>query len=229
MDELTVSTKKTSNAVLIAGIAIVFVLPIILTEIIATSNLDYIDRIFYSRFIYWLDSAVIVLYAYFAEHQKPLLWRAKQRDIGFFIVSVIVLYFLSLGCSVVSLIPKFLGWKENDDVIKKLADIFRGRTALIIFISLTAGVTEEFLFRGYILTRLSLVFKNKYLPIIVSAILFSALHYRYHSLREYIVTFSIGLLYGAYYQKYRNIVALMAVHFLVDFISLELATHFTLK
>lgn len=229
MDELTISTKKTSNAVLIAGIAIAFVLPIILTEIIAASKLDYLDRIFYSRFIYWADSAVIILYAYFAEHQKPLLWRAKQRDIGFFILSVIVLYFLGLGFSVVSAIPRFLGWKENDEVIKKLADILRGRTALIIFICLTAGITEEFLFRGYILTRLSLIFKNRYLPVIISAVLFSLLHYRYNSLREYLVTFAIGVVFGVYYQKYRNIGALMAVHFLVDFIGLEVATHFTLK
>lgn len=96
----------------------------------------------------------------------------------------------------------------------------------MLFTAVTAGVTEELIFRGYVLTRLSLVFKNKYISLIVSAIAFASLHYSYRSLREYIFTFLIGILFGFYYQKYRNIKVLIVVHFMIDIISLELGTHF---
>lgn len=95
-----------------------------------------------------------------------------------------------------------------------------------IFTCFTAGVTEELIFRGYIMTRLSLLFKNNYMPIILSALAFSALHYGYKSLRELIFAFLIGILFGTYYQRYRNIKVLIAAHFMVDIINVELLTHF---
>ena len=104
--------------------------------------------------------------------------------------------------------------------------MFINRPWLMLFTAVTAGVTEELIFRGYVLTRLSLLFKNKYIPIFISAIAFASLHYSYRSLREYILTFLIGILFGAYYQKYRNIKVLIAVHFMIDIISLEVGTHF---
>jgi membrane protease YdiL (CAAX protease family) len=100
------------------------------------------------------------------------------------------------------------------------------RQWLIFFICLTAGVTEELIFRGYVMTRLSLLFKNDYAAIIVSALGFSALHYGYKSLHELIFAFLIGIVFGIYYQKYRNIKVLIAAHFLIDLINMELLTHF---
>ena len=79
------------------------------------------------------------------------------------------------------------------------------------------------------LSRLSLISKNRFLPVVISAVLFSALHYRYFSVTEFVFAFMIGIVFGIYYQEYRNIKVLMVTHFLIDFISFELATHFLVK
>ncbi|MDB5141553.1 MAG: family intrarane metalloprotease, partial [Mucilaginibacter sp.] len=105
----------------------------------------------------------------------------------------------------------------------------KGHEAMLFFIALTAGVTEEFIFRGYVLTRLTQLFKNPAIAVIVSSLLFSALHYKYGSLHELIFAFLIGVIFSVYYLKYRNIKALMLTHFLIDFINMNLAQHIKLK
>jgi hypothetical protein len=166
------------------------------------------------------------MYASKAEHRKLLIWDEKKTDAGFFVVSVIVLYLLTWICSIIGTIPRFLGYHEDNALMKKIVHILIGHQWVIVFTCLTAGVTEELIFRGYIMTRLSLLFKNNYMPVILSALGFSALHYGYKSLHELIFAFLIGIVFGIYYQKYRNIKVLIAAHFMIDFINMELLTHF---
>jgi hypothetical protein len=98
--------------------------------------------------------------------------------------------------------------------------------ALLVFTVFTAGVTEEFIFRGYMIPRLSLRFTNKHLPVIISALLFSFMHLGYKSVAELIFTFLFGLIFGYHYQKYRNIQVLVIVHFLWDLMALMLGHHY---
>ncbi len=225
-DQLLPSQKRRQNAIGLAGVVIAILFPLVLSLLIIMSGLNYPDKVLYSRFIFWAEVLFLMLYASKAEHRKFLIWEDKPADIGFFIGSIVALYFLSLACGIVGSIPKFLGWHESNAAFKRIVAMFINRPWLMLFTAVTAGVTEELIFRGYILTRLSLLFKNKYIPIIISALAFSSLHYSYRSLREYILTFLIGILFGVYYQQYRNIKVLIMVHFMIDIISLEVATHF---
>jgi membrane protease YdiL (CAAX protease family) len=168
----------------------------------------------------------MLFYASKAEHRKFLLWDEQEVEIGFFIVAVVVLYFIALACGLLANIPRLFGWREDNSIIKRLLPIFASHQWLLIFTAFTAGVTEELLMRGYILTRLSLLIKNNYMPVIISALLFSGLHYSYKSLRELIFAFLIGVIYGIFYQKYRNIKVLIAAHFMLDLINLEITSHF---
>jgi uncharacterized protein len=85
---------------------------------------------------------------------------------------------------------------------------------------ITAAVCEELIFRGYLMPRLQLYFKSKWFPIIISALIFGAGHAAYGTIINTAVPLFIGLLFGWYYQQYRNIKVLILCHFLIDFISL---------
>jgi len=228
MDSQTFQHKP-NNAILISGILLAFILPLGLTMWIGHVSVSYYDKLFYSRFFYWGTVLALLFYARKVEHQPLLIWKESKPTIGFFLLSVLVLYLLFIAASMVSAIPMLFGMRENNAVIKMIAQLLKGHFWFLVFIALTAGVTEEFIFRGYVLTRLSQLFKKPYVPVIVSSLLFSALHYKYNSLRELIFAFLIGVIFSVYYLKYRNIKALMLTHFLIDFISMTLAQHVKLK
>jgi len=227
MDEaVNFKTTGWQKTAAIVGVILAIVFPFVLSIIFRYTTLDAINRIFYSRFIFWAELLLLMLYTAKAERRKLLIWKEQELDLGIFIASVVVLYLLSWVCSIIGAAPRLFGYHEDNALMKRIVMLLINRQWLIVFTCITAGVTEELIFRGYIMTRLSLLFKNDYAAIVVSAIGFSALHYGYKSLHELIFAFLIGILYGAYYQKYRNIKVLIAAHFMVDFINMEVLTHF---
>jgi membrane protease YdiL (CAAX protease family) len=135
------------------------------------------------------------------------------------------LYLLAIAAGMVSAIPNWLGWHDDTVIMRKWVNIMVAHYWLLLFCAITAGITEELICRVYLVPRLALLFKNNYMPVIVSAAIFSALHYRYFSLRETIFTFLIGVVFAAHYQKYRNIHVLILVHFMIDFFSFLVARY----
>ena len=210
---------------MVLGVALAVIIPVLLSILLTRLGLAPQDRIFYSRFIFWGELLFIAIYANKVEKQNLLIWTEQKQGAGFFILSIVVLYLLSIPAGILSNIPKLFGLKESNEALNRLMPIFLRNQWLLVFTAFTAGVTEELIFRGYVLTRLSKLFKDQVTPIIVSALLFSALHYSYKSLRELIFAFVIGLIYGYYYQKYRSILILIIAHFLLDLINLEVSIH----
>ncbi|MBS1523303.1 MAG: CPBP family intramembrane metalloprotease [Bacteroidetes bacterium] len=230
MNTLTITnSNKPGNPVLFGGIILTLGLLILFDFSLSHVQMNYYDKLFYSRFIYWGIVVVLLFYALKIERQPLLLWKEENNAIGFFLLSVFLLYLSSIGAAIVSAVPVLLGEHENDAMMKKIVAIVTGHQAMIFFIALTAGVTEELIFRGYLLTRLSQWFKNNIAAVIVSSLLFAALHYKYGSLRELIFTFLIGVIFSIYYIKYRNIKAIIVTHFLIDYINMNIATHLKLK
>jgi membrane protease YdiL (CAAX protease family) len=224
--QLTTPATKPSKPVLIMGVIIAFLFPLILSILVNKSLLAYADKVFYSRFIFWVEVALLWLYARLFEKQGLLIWTEKEKGFTFIAKAVGILYLLALGAQFISAIPTLLGFHENDTVMKQIALLVKGHPLLLTFIAFTAGFTEEIIFRGYMLTRLSLLFTNKYVPVIISSVLFAALHYRFNSPREYIFPFLIGVITSMHYQKFGNIKPLIIVHFLIDMIGLLLASQF---
>ena len=214
---------------LLAGLIIAFFLPLALSEWIGQTHIIYYDKLFYSRFFYWGTILTLLLYARMVERQPLLIITESKPPAGTFLVWVLVLYLLFIVAAIVSAIPALFGLHEDNAMIKVIAKLLTGHEWMVFFLALTAGVTEELIMRGYILTRLLQLSKSPVIAIVVSSLMFSALHYRYNSLRELIFAFMIGAIYGAFYVKYRNIKAIMIAHFLIDFINMSLATHLKLK
>lgn len=225
-EEISLPQSNDDKVKYIIGIAMAFLLPLVLSIVLANTKIAYFDKLFYSRFFYWGTALVLWIYAYRFEKQHLLIWKEENNDLWYIVVSVLALYACFIGAAIVAAIPGFLGWKEDKAVIRMITAVLKGHNAMTFFVAFTAGVTEELIFRGYILTRLMRLFKNPVIPILISSALFSALHYKYHSLGELIFAFLIGVIFSIYYIKYRNIKALIITHFLIDFISMSIAQHF---
>lgn len=228
MDNTTnlTQSRRYYNSTTVLGLILAVSLPLGWEIFAVYSGFSKPGQFFYSRLIFWAEVLLLILYARKVEHGKFLLWPEKKVGIGLFIVSVLVIYLSSWVCSFVGSVPRLFGWHENNAVLKKMVLILAGRQWLIIFTCFTAGVTEELIFRGYIMTRLSLFFKKSYMPIIISALCFGGLHFGYKNLHEVIFAFLIGVVLGIHYAKYRNIKVLIAAHFMIDLINLEILTHF---
>lgn len=228
MESIT-ANKPLSNlpkARIIAGIVIALVFPLVMAALLRASHLSYWNKVYGSRLIFWVEVGLLWLYARKVEKQNLLIWPKKSDGLEFLLSSVVILYLLALAAQLIAAIPALLGYHENSTLMKLIAATVKGRPALIVFISFTAGFCEEVIFRGYVLTRLSQLCKNKNIPVLISSLMFAALHYRYHSLREFIFPFLIGIIMSVHYQRFGNIKPLIIVHFIIDFIGLTLASHY---
>jgi membrane protease YdiL (CAAX protease family) len=93
---------------------------------------------------------------------------------------------------------------------------------LKLFTVATASIAEELIFRGYLMSRLQLYFKNTWAPVVISGVIFGLDHAAYGTLSNVLGPLFIGLLFGWRYQKYRNLKILIICHFAIDFIALFL-------
>lgn len=222
----TTTTPQPSRAAMMGGVVLAFAFPLLLSILVAALPVGYWTKVYSSRLIFWTEVVMLWIYARKVEKQNLLIWPEKDKGWEFMATSVVILYLLTLAAQIVSAIPTLLGYKENNAIMKLIAATVRGRPGLIVYISFTAGFCEEVIFRGYVLTRLSLLFKSQTAGIIVSSLLFALLHYKYNMPREYIFPFLIGIIFSVHYQKFGNIKPLIIVHFIIDVIGLTLAAHF---
>jgi len=210
--------------ILIAGIALAMILPALFSRLLLLVHLDNVGLLVASRFIYWSIAGLLCLYAIKVERQPFILWHQYQ-PVEFYLKWAVLLYLLCLAASIISAIPNLFHMKDDMTIMYKWIRIIVNKYWLLLFCAVTAGITEELICRAYIVPRLQQLFKNNYLPVLLSAAIFSALHYRYFSLRETIFTFLIGVIFAVHYQRYKNIHVLILVHFMVDFFSFLLARY----
>jgi membrane protease YdiL (CAAX protease family) len=213
----------------IAGIVLALLFPFLLVLALKPLHLSFENKMLLNPLVFWGEVLLLAGYAYLFEHRPLLLWKNREFDALFFAGSVMLLYFICYGANIIATIPRLFGIHENRDLIKRLTAVLKQHHFLLVILAITAGVTEEVIFRGYILTRLSLFFKNKYVPLVITSLLFAALHLTYKSLSELIFTFLIGMIFGFYYLKYRDIRVIIVVHFLIDLVAFVLAQYYPNK
>ncbi|MDB5032475.1 type II CAAX endopeptidase family protein [Mucilaginibacter sp.] len=211
-----VTTTKPSKIVIIAGILIATVFSLVLYTILLRAHLSVLNGVIYTRLIYWAEIVFLWWFAAQFENQPLLIWKEKQSGIKFILLWTVFLFLLILAANLIADITTLLGYHQNKEILRQISRFITGRYFLIAFISITAGVTEEIIFRGYILTRLSLLFKNQYIPIVISALLFSGMHYTYNSPREFVFTFLGGTIMAVHYNRYGNLKPLIIAHTLID-------------
>lgn len=218
VDEASLSNYR-YKALIIAGICLSLMLHSYLAQLFLIWGMSYTQRVIVSEMLEWVCAGMMFLYAWYAEGNDFLLWKEKKQSAGFYIGSVVVIFILQMVATMIARIPFYLGYHENNDIAKKIAAIITSYPLLLIGTCLTAGIIEEFIFRGYILSRLSLFFKSEHWPVIISALIFTSVHLAYKTIHELIFVFLIGLIFGYYYQRYRNLTVLIIVHFAIDLVA----------
>ncbi|SER58692.1 CPBP family intramembrane glutamic endopeptidase [Pedobacter rhizosphaerae] len=182
------------------------------------------QTIFISRLIFWLLLLATWAYATKLEGQKLILWKEKDYNFWFYPLSIIGMFFLiAFSAAILGLIVKIFHLETESVAIKRMIKIFKNNYALLLFTAVTAGITEEVLFRGYIQPRLEMYFKNPYIAIVVSSILFGLLHCTYGTVINILGPIFISLIFAVHYWKFKNLKILIFSHFLWDFVLLEIA------
>jgi membrane protease YdiL (CAAX protease family) len=210
--------KTTRKSILIGGIFLLLMLLFITAlslPLLKQLNLKY-ETIFYiSRLAIWFCLFLIYMYSIHIEKQNFLLWKEKKYSLLFYVKSVAAtMGTLVLIMLMVSIIFRLTGSDIESEKMDEILRFFKNNLPLILFTSITAGVTEELFFRGYLIPRLEILFKNTYLAILISSILFGLIHYRYGTLTQIIAPFFIGIILALHYQKHRNITIIIICHFL---------------
>ncbi len=176
---------------------------------------------FITRMLYWVCLLLLWLYSTRVEKQDLLIWKEKEYKFLICLVSVVVIFLVLLaGMLLIQTLLSLAGLSKKSDALSVIVNILRSNKILLVFTALTAGVVEELIVRGYIQPRLQLIFKNGWVSIIISSLVFGLLHYKYGTLLNIAGPFFIGLVFAFYYWKYRNIRILIACHFLWDLVAL---------
>jgi membrane protease YdiL (CAAX protease family) len=217
--------KRRYYALMILGIVLPFLLTIFFSAIFSSAGQSMAYRLTCSRFVIWAVLILMFLYARYAEVQLFFLWQDEKYDFSFYFTSFIALYLCTFAGGIIAHTPYWLGLREKSEMLHKVTQVMGQYPIILVFTVITAGITEEFIFRAYMIPRLSLLFTNKSLPVIISAALFAAIHLGYKNLGEIIFALIFGLVFGYHYQKYRNIKILVVMHALWDLMASLIAMH----
>jgi membrane protease YdiL (CAAX protease family) len=175
------------------------------------------------HYLVWCLS-VLVLYVYALKVEKStfLIWPEQQDGALFFILSIVALFILQLPGRLLSEIPKNLGWHElwDQHFSKHFWHVISGWYHINVVVwwvcIISWSIATELMFRGYLMPRLSLLFKNKAAAVICTSIIYAVGPFGRRSLSAMIVDFFSGIFFGIHYQKYRNIKILIATRILID-------------
>lgn len=223
-----ISEHKIQKKKLIGGITLAICLvlftSILLKPLLESFNVTNTSNFIIRRFFCWLTLLVIYMYSLHVEKQALMIWTNAKYSFGYYLKSILLTLLVAHAFVLVSgIVLSFLNVSLGSTQVEDMFTIHRNNIYLIVFTSLTAGITEELIFRSYFMTRLQLLIKNKYITILLTALFFGLAHASYGTAFQLVMPFVIGLVFGMHYFKYRNIYILIIVHFLVDFIAL--ATH----
>lgn len=213
---MLVLQKRQYNTIIIAGIAIAILFRPVTGTLVLTKGMSPILRLLCSDILAWTTLPLLFIYATKVEDRDFFLWKEKVQTIWFYIAAIAVLFVLAFCAHLIASVPRQLGYHDNYTVMRYWHTLLKNEKPMLVFTCITAGFTEELLMRAYVLPRLYLLFKSSYLPIIISALIFSLLHLGYGSLSECIFTFVFGLICALFYKKFQSIQVLIIFHFLYD-------------
>ena len=219
--------KKTISIGIIVSIVLFFAALVVTKLFKDVLLLSDEAALFSSRIAIWVALAILFIYVRQIEKQPLLLWEEKKYSVGYYILSVITTLLVVVVVLIVfSIVWTLLGLKKDSDSLNKIIEIFRHNHFLVLLTCLTAGITEELVFRGYIMPRLQLLFNKTYISVIISSVIFGLIHFGYGTALNVIGPFIIGLVFALHYYKYRNIKILIICHFLWDYIVILLKLNF---
>ncbi|HVX25559.1 MAG TPA: type II CAAX endopeptidase family protein [Parafilimonas sp.] len=235
VDGIKMKQKKlNSTKTLITGIAVLIGLLVI---VMASAHLLFVysdhstaafkKTFIISRVLFWVVTLLMYLYAVKIEKQPLLVYVSERKTIWFYVLSVWLLPVAAFIAAIIAgILVKLTGlYNGISDRYSLLVKTFYHNQWLFIFSIITAGVIEEILFRGYLLTRLQMLFKNDYMPVIISSVLFGLVHIGYGTVQNVVGPMCIGVVFALYYIRYKRIVPLIISHAVYDFLIMTITFH----
>ena len=229
MQQFQIPPKRSILIIGIIGVCFfLYIFPLALIPLLKIFSLGNVKfKIFISILHTWICLALIYIFTRKVEKINLLVWDEVNYSLNQFAKLVImILLILFAGSMVIGIILKLTGFNMDNDKIVHLLNVLKANKLIIFVLSAPAAITEELIFRGYLLSRLQLLINDTYHSIVISAILFSIAHYNYGTMKQLIGAFFIGLVLAFYYNKYRNIKVLIVCHFLWDYFAFILFLHF---
>ena len=211
--------KRQYNAIVLTGIGVAVLFKQVIGPYLIFKGEPPLFRLLVSDVLMWITLPLLYLYAIKVEGRDFFIWKDKPRTFWFYIAAITILFIVTKCCGFISTIPRLFGYHDDYTVMRYWRTALKGDIPMLVFTSITAGFTEELQMRAYILPRLYMLLKSPYLPIVISALIFSLLHLGYHNLGECIFTFGFGVVCAFFYKKYQNIQILIIFHFLYDLIA----------
>jgi membrane protease YdiL (CAAX protease family) len=137
--------------------------------------------------------------------------RQILRDLGIGII------FLVVSNLVLSLISHLLKAVPNAATIGLLPHT-PSEIAVFSLLTVTAGICEEMIFRGYLQRQFSVFFKSAAVGVVLQGIMFGASH-GYQTTKFMLIIVVYGLMFGLMAQSRRSLRPGMFAHFLQDLIT----------
>jgi CAAX protease family protein len=134
--------------------------------------------------------------------------RQILRDLG------IAVLFLVTSNLVLSLISHLLKAAPNA-AIRSLLPHTPAEIAVYSLLTVTAGICEEIIFRGYLQRQFSVFFKSAAAGVVLQGIMFGASH-GYQGLKFMVIIVVYGVMFGLLAQSRRSLRPGMIAHFLQD-------------
>ncbi|NQT78212.1 MAG: CPBP family intramembrane metalloprotease [Bacteroidetes bacterium] len=201
-----------------------------LSESLSFSDPELLPMLKYLQIVNTLGLFVFppLIFAYMVS-RKPWQYLNLHRNPAFvstltaIAAIVVILPFLHWVADIneMMLLPEWMSGIENwmkrsEEQAKELTDLFLGTSSIaglmvnMLMIAILPAIGEELLFRAVLLRLFRELTKNVHLAVIISAILFSALHMQFYG---FLPRFILGLFLGYLFVWTRSIWVPILVHF----------------
>ncbi|WP_158557103.1 CPBP family intramembrane glutamic endopeptidase [Mucilaginibacter conchicola] len=207
-------TKRTA---IMIGIVLVIMM-LFLSGLFVPKNISLSKRLLVHEAIMWGTATFAILYAFIAE-RLPLFNDEKKHDANFYLSWILGLFVAGIGANfLANLICGIFRIPFDAKAQHEVMILVTSNNWIMLLCAVTAGVTEEIIFRGYLLEKFHQLFNDDKLAIGLSAALFAFGHSGYHSLRTMVYTFIFGCLLGLHYRHYKSITVLILAHAFFDLV-----------
>ena len=204
------SINKRSTRILLTGILIALVYYKVfgflifhwLDDTVVTTDLNYL--------LISSEVGVLYLYARTVEDEPFLRWRESRHKVLFWVASIIILFVLEGVAKIIANIPRRLSPHKLQDFhltnaeIRLTIDWCQQNLILLIFFWAIWVAATELIFRGFLLPRLVVLFKNNAVAVIGSSLCFALFPFVQHDWAWTIENFITGVVMALFYLKYRN-------------------------
>ncbi|MBI5046872.1 CPBP family intramembrane metalloprotease [Candidatus Micrarchaeota archaeon] len=182
------------------------------------SLIGFVILVLFFRDNYLYDGALhlgmfsLALYGLWDKNLKTTLKKIGvpgeiKTNILYFTGGLIALFTILFILGVVAMVA---GFNDQSKVVDKIGALPWYILALAIFL---APVTEELLFRAFLVPRIGILF---------SALVFGIVHFSYGSIVEIVGVTAVGLLFGFIFKKSKSIIPTIAIHMVYNLLSIAI-------